>query len=514
MNTSTEPLSTKTRLLVIATAMAMLALTLFPAAAGAAPGYLTSSEPLIELEGSGGKVIPIINSGDVLGDFTFEGLPDGIGLAPSHGRNTVDVYVTHEQSTVPFGGAADHQDSSISKLTISTKGSNPGAIKSASVVLGPEEGLIRFCSAFMAGPSDGFAHYTFFTGEESNDVLTVPDGALYGADPALAPDRQAGYVTAHDTVTGANYVIPGMGRLNHENTVAVNGHWPGVAMLTTDDTFSAGTSQLYLYSAASGNAVLADEGALYAFQVTATEAGPVDPYDAFNGANDYLDITPGESWQGRFIEVPRNVAIGATGLAPQDALEEWSNANNVFQFVRLEDIATDKRNPTVAYVADTGSTRIIPDPDTGRMVRGPSGTVGFADGGRIFRFEFDKHNPLEVTGFSILAQGDDATAGDFVPFVNPDNIETSGRSLMVQEDHSDARIWQYKWSQAKWRVVAHVTDPSGESSGVVDASRWFGPGWWLVDVQAHGSNQMEEQVGDVLIKREDGQLLLIKIPGS
>jgi hypothetical protein len=33
-------------------------------------------------------------------------------------------------------------------------------------------------------------------------------------------------------------------------------------------------------------------------------------------------------------------------------------------------------------------------------------------------------------------------------------------------------------------------------------------------VQAHGSNVAEEQVGDVLYKREAGQLMLMRIPGS
>jgi len=36
----------------------------------------------------------------------------------------------------------------------------------------------------------------------------------------------------------------------------------------------------------------------------------------------------------------------------------------------------------------------------------------------------------------------------------------------------------------------------------------------LLTVQAHGSNESEEQVGDVLFKREDGQLLLMTIEGS
>ncbi len=512
---NTTPIS---RSLIIATAMTMLVLTLFPATAEAAhQGYLTDSDPLIELDanvGSGGRVVPIINSGDELGDFVFEGLPDGIGLAPGSSSSTVDVYVAHEQTHVPFFGSADFQDASVSKLTLSTRRHNFGAVMDASVAVSPDEGYIRFCSAFMAGPGDGFSNHTFFTGEEANDVVPVVDGAAYGSDPAIAPDRQAGYVVAHDTVTGETVPIPGMGRLNHENTISLNGNWSGVTMLTTDDTFDGPSAQLYLYSAASGDAILADEGALYAFQVTATNDGPVDPYDAFNGANDYLDIDPGDIWQGRFIEVPREIALGHTDVAPQQALEDWSNENNVFQFIRLEDIASDKHNSTVVYVADTGRSRVIPDDTTGRLVRGPSGTVGFADNGAVFRMEFDPNDPMSVVGFSILAQGDDPDAGDYVPFVSPDNIDTSRKSLMVQEDTDNARIWQHRFRPGDWRVVAHVTDPDGESSGIVDASAFFGPGWWVVDVQAHGSNQMEEQVGDVLLKREDGQLLLIRIPGS
>ena len=47
---------------------------------------------------------------------------------------------------------------------------------------------------------------------------------------------------------------------------------------------------------------------------------------------------------------------------PQTALENWSNANNVFQFVRVEDIAYDPDNPRVVYFADTGSTRLKEEP--------------------------------------------------------------------------------------------------------------------------------------------------------
>ncbi len=64
--------------------------------------------------------------------------------------------------------------------------------------------------------------------------------------------------------------------------------------------------------------------------------------------------------------------------------------------------------------------------------------------------------------------------------------------------------------------VATVADPLSESSGIVDASEWFGGGTWLLTVQAHGSNVAEDTTTSppILIKREAGQLLLMKIPGS
>ncbi len=58
------------------------------------------------------------------------------------------------------------------------------------------------------------------------------------------------------------------------------------------------------------------------------------------------------------------------------------------------------------------------------------------------------------------------------------------------------------------------TNPEGESSGIVDMSRWLGAGWWALDVQAHGTNVDSETIDGITYKREDGQLLLMQIPGS
>ena len=64
---------------------------------------------------------------------------------------------------------------------------------------------------------------------------------------------------------------------------------------------------------------------------------------------------------------------------------------------------------------------------------------------------------------------------------------------------------------------------SWEASGIIDVSKWFGSGWFLVDVQAHtlwvdtapGPDVVGSGDGpDWLYKREGGQLLLVKIPGA
>jgi hypothetical protein len=495
------------------TVLFALVLMLLPGLVSAADPPCLTAEPAFITLAVAGSVTPIISSGETCDGLLFPGLPDGIGLAPgTGGAGTVDVYVAHEETHVPFFGTADFQDASASRLTLDVVS---GEVLSADVAIGPEAGYLRFCSASMAGPAEGFSRYTFFTGEESNDIVDVPAGAPYGPDPAISPQRQAGYAVALDVASGQFIQVEGMGRLNHENTIAVPGGWSRINLLTTDDTFSGPSAQLYQYLANHESHIWQDKGSLWAFRVTRTDEGSIDPNDPFNGANDYLDLQPGDDWQGEFIRVPKKIAKGLTGHAPQTALENWSNEHNVFQFIRLEDMAYDKNHPRVVYIADTGRSRVVPDPGTGRMMRGPGGTVGQADNGRIFKMVFNRANPRKVDSFSVFADGDATSADEFVAMTSPDNMDTSANSLMVQEDTGNAKIWWYDFNTTTWSVAATVNDPSGESSGIVDASEWFGPGSWVLDVQGHGVN-VEEQVqpDGTLLKRESGQVMVMNIPGS
>jgi hypothetical protein len=499
----------------------MLAIAIPASAAG---GYQTDEPSLVDLEVPG-SVQPLINSGEDVFGTVFEGLPDGIGVAPGPGKPNnqgyVDLYVTHEQSHVPFGGFADHQDSSVSRVRVDIESKS---ITDLDVALSPSLGFIRFCSAFMAGPEQGFPHYTFLVNEESNDPLPVPAGAPYGSDPSLAPYRQAGYSAYLDTVTGKVGVLGSQGRLNHENNVIVPGGWGSIVGLSGDDTFTSPStperpnlSQLYMSTSQTWQHFQKDESTLWAFRVTGTGGSAIDPADPFNGANDYLDIAPGAHWTGEFIRVPENVARGTTADNPQDALEDWSNANNVFQFVRVEDIAYDPDNPRVVYFADTGNSRLVADSGTGRLYRAGSGGVSTA--GRVFKMVLNAKDPRIVDSFSIVV---DASA---IGMRNPDNVGLSHNSLMVQEDTSDAKVWMYSLDSGTWTHVATANQSSAETSGIVDVSKWFGDGWWALDVQSH-TNQEEfgtltwtgpggPAVGSTYVsRRENGQLLLMRIPGS
>jgi hypothetical protein len=90
---------------------------------------------------------------------------------------------------------------------------------------------------------------------------------------------------------------------------------------------------------------------------------------------------------------------------------------------------------------------------------------------------------------------------------------------MVQEDTTSqvSRILRYDLDTAHWSIVASVNDQQWESSGIVDASDAYGPGTWLLDVQAHnvfvGPTDTTTTPG-VTYKREGGQLILLTLPGS
>jgi hypothetical protein len=460
----------------------------------------------------------------------------------------VDILVNHELSPVPFPATRqDPINSTVSRLRLNQH--SAGVLK-ADYVIPQSAGYQRFCSNFLVGEEHGFDRDLLLTNEEARDIVLRQADSWHQPTVALSESgaEQAGAVVAYDVKSGAFKSIYGMGRHNHENSVGIPGYGHPV-VLSGDDTFDAPASQLYLYTAASGSAFWNDTGSLYAFKAD----------DA--ALNDYGDITEAMGpVPGHFIPVPTAIATGkisgrdvtasdfgypnppssAIPNGPQWVLEHWSNLNNVFQFIRIEDTAYDRNNPRITYMADTGEPRALPDAATTRLRRGPSGTQGPYMNGRIWKLTLGS-NPLAGATLDILPGADfDALGYNNASAVHqPDNVETTEEGLYIQEDTgshngqsatfpnaTNARVWRYDLSSGTLGVIAEVNQAvagapalnraTWESSGIVDASSIFGPGAFLLDVQAHQWD-MDAGAGNdapAVPKRENGQLLLLRAPGS
>jgi hypothetical protein len=250
------------------------------------------------------------------------------------------------------------------------------------------------------------------------------------------------------------------------------------------------------------------------------------------------------SWQ---TDLRSTIPVGIDG--PQWVLQHWSDLNHVFQFVRVEDIAYDKRpgKGNVVYIADSGR---------GRTAAQSLDTPNFrSTNGRVWKMVLDRHDPTKVTSLTVFVEGDDNPVKTPGEIHQPDNLESTRNGVLVTEDPGSsqqfpvgspdpaattARLW---WvpvgNPAGAEVAARVnqsadggpTDVDGrppgnqgawESTGIVDASHAFGRDAFLINIQAHtlwiekapGDDNNGDGQPDFTYKREGGQLLLIRIPGG
>lgn len=578
-----------------AAATGLVASLLLPGAAASAgdgddgtAGFRTTQAPMLSGVMAGVTVTPLLTVGDTLSSgYRYEAIPDGIAVR-TRGNGRVDLYVNHETGKVPFpynpvaptaaNGENDFDNAQVSRIILNA---HSGGVLNGAYVITDSSGYQRFCSSFLAGEAQGFDREILFTNEETPDYV---HRASHSWPPAIGDPtaEEGGVVVALDVRTGQHRPIYGMGRHNHENSVAIPGYGSPV-VLSGDDTFTSGPltgvfpagavpaqSQLYSYIAPSTDALLADEGDLWAF-VSDTP-----------GVRNYYQVLPGSGTTvtGHFIRVPKDIATGRnadgsaikaadkgfpappnngswqtdlrspvpTGIdGPQWVLEYWSDINNVFQFVRIEDIAYDKRPgmANVAYIVDSGR---------GRTAAQSLDTPGFrSTNGRVWKMVLDPADPTVVTSLSVFVEGDDNPVKTATEVHQPDNIETTQTGVLLTEDPGSsqqfpvgsadpaattARLWYVPFSGAAGQVVARVdqsadggaTDVDGrpagnqgawESTGIVDASDAFGPGAFLINVQAHtlwvekapGDDNNGDGQPDFTYKREGGQLLLVRVPG-
>lgn len=436
-----------------------------------APSYISVTDPSTD------SAIPIITSGDSLSNgYTFANIPDGLGVSEKKGR-FVNIFVSHELNNgTNHGGFAK-----VTKLQLDK---NTNKVEYGGFVIDGSAEYERFCSSSLS-EGNGFDQPIYFANEEVNDGLVV----------------------AVNANSNAYYELPWLGKMAHENTVQVPlfHETTGKIVLMILEDGEATESELYMYVADTDDELFAGNGQLYVLKAANSPA-----------YNTWDDIYYGAKTIGQFVPLSWDHAT-----QDENALDAAAESAGAFQFIRIEDGASDKRKDhgDVFYFADTGNDK----DETGAAI--PAGTNGQSwERGRIYKMKFtDPQDPTKVV-FSVIADGNDPLAPGFGLMSNPDNLDTSKKSLMIQEDRigvtrtslttpyditKNAKIIRMDLDTGSLETVAYVnqiTSPAAkhgdwESSGIVDASRAFGDGRWLVTVQAHADS-------------ERGQLLLLDIDGS
>jgi secreted PhoX family phosphatase len=354
----------------------------------------------------------------------------------------------------------------------------------------------RFCSGYLV-EGYGFKNPIYFANEEVDDGIVV------------AIDGRTGEVTE----------MPWLGKFPHENTIHVPYFYETAnktVVLTFEDNSPAQKGEVYMYVADSPQDLLEGNGQLYVF-------GAED--NRYNTWDDIYYSDP-STLIGTFIPLEWNHTTQDEVELHQEAIEAGA-----FQFLRPEDGAMDKRegHTNILYMADTGSDA---DEDDLPIPVGDNGQEW--DRGRIYKFTFT--DPTDPTGVNleIIMDGNDPRAPGYAvnmeeAMVNPDNIDTSLNTLMIQEDRISANQFNATMpynvtnnakilmvdldsideGKAEMENVAYVNQIANqtsmhgewESSGILDGSDFFGEGSWLTSVQAH-------------TLEEGGQLLILNVEGS
>ncbi|MCI0558821.1 MAG: hypothetical protein MN733_10015, partial [Nitrososphaera sp.] len=448
--------------------------------------FLTGTSPYITVtDPTDNSVKAIITSGDAIGSYSFANIPDGIGAFEN--GNTLNVFVNHELNN----GANHGGFARVSQLKLD----NDGAIINAEFAADGSEMYERFCSSSLV-EGYGFTHPTYFTNEEVDD----------------------GIVVAVDGKTGKLTEMPWLGKFAHENTIHVPYLFEtaGKTVVITTEDGEATESEVYMYVADTPNDLMEGIGQLYVFAAD-------DPSTYANWDDIYYSTG---SVPGEFLPLTWDHTTEDEG-----DLHAEATALGAFQFIRPEDAAMDKRtgHMNTMYMADTGN-----NVDENNVAIPPGSNGQTWERGRIYKFDFTDQSDPTKAAFEVIMDGNDPGAPGYdvdlrFAMSNPDNIDTSQNSLMIQEDRisvtrSDVILPYDMTKNAKiirvdldsidagvavMEIVAHNNQNANqaakhgdwESSGILDVSAYFGEGSWLVTVQAHSL-------------QEGGQLLLLSVDGS
>jgi hypothetical protein len=471
------------------------------AAAFASDGFQTSVKPYAVPVGDQYQVTPLISSGDTVPrtsdpsrQYQMIGIPDGLGArAARHGK--VDLYMNHELgrtvSSEPNVGDPPNRGAFVSKWRLAADGSVLSGQRAYDTVYAgdtlvgpaadssnPTQAFSRFCSAFLADERVGFDRPIYLTGEESSGAETF-DG------------RGGQSVAIYD---GELHTLPKLGRFSRENEVVMPKTGKDTVVFPLEDGPAGPESQLYMYvghkqhhsSSVLGRNGL-DNGSLYVLKL--------------DGHTNEGDFTGGSA-QGHWVKIPN-----ADSMTDAE-LESAADAAGAFGFVRIEDGASSDRKSGRFYFVTTGDA--------------PENVLG-----RAYQLDMSKSDPTKPVRLSVVFNADEVIASDEDIAISPDNVDTSKRYLMINEDGTassrpvmgsmgrDGSVWRFDLKHGFDRERVAQLNPPGrdgvavgpgvwETSGIIDVSSLFGDDTWIYDIQAHGPTAAP---GPNTV--EDGQLVLM-----
>jgi hypothetical protein len=431
------------------------------------------------------EITPLATVGEILpgSNEPLAPIPDGIGLW-SGGDGVMNLMMNHELGGVRrVDGELDYRYARVSKMQIDI--ASPGVL-SHEYILDGSEGYEVLCSAAWMDEAEGLSQGYYFTGEERDDS---------GRQLAIDAD---GNVTE----------MLWMGAYSHEAQTVVPGFENATVLLNFDDS-SAGTdrdghgvSELYMFVGEDSDAVMSGDGQLYVFAPRDGESGNVG------------DLVVGDTAIGQWKPIPRDVAWSRDGIA----LQAYVDSIGVFVFVRPEDGWYDKRpgHGPAAMFFDTGRDERVLN----------SARTGPADEwGSFYYVDFDPDDPTGPTVLTLLARSSGPDNG----WASPDNGDMlEDGTVMLMEDPANSPwtrrpgIFRMHFTGhntvSEATMIAQVNDPDctdypgcedwlrrWETSGIVDASEFFGEGAWLLTVQAHA-----KPVPSLELASNSGQLILLR----
>jgi hypothetical protein len=487
-------------------------------------------------------VEPILSVGDTVPrtsntaqQYQMTGIPDGLGVHTIN-QLTAAVYMNHEFTasilTRPIIGQPKVRGSYVSKFILDRqrRGVLRGDIAFSNVYIestlahgvamedNAHPAFSRLCSGSIAGPREGMDRYIYLAGEES-------EGDTY--------NTLGGSAVAF--IDGNAHVLPGLGHFPWENLLIQPRIDTGlyanktVIMLMEDGPANSPYCGMFMY-VGTKNRTSSDPlvrnglvgGQFYVLRGLNEDANY--EFDFYGEGN---------ATQCEWVRIPNIASKSYTQL------KDAAIAQDFFRFARVEDGAWSKVSKTDFFYVTTGGDGVVGDGTGNNKL------------GRLYRLTLDANNPLGYANLEIIGDADHSNHADLP--LSPDNMDTSSRYVMINEDgtsqsrpvmaarNRDGSIWRYDmWdlSAAPLRVAQQtsigrdgvyavtgaVVTPGSlpvtptfttskytptargiwETSGIHATDAEFGDGTFIFDVQAHSPTAAP---GDST--REDGQLLIL-----